>query len=488
MTGTAAIYTRISKDREGRELGVQRQEADCRALANRLGYDSVLVFQDNDVSASTLSDKPRPEFVRMMEVARKGEVSAIIAYSNSRLTRRVAEIQAIIDVTKKTGIRVHTVASGQHDLDTADGRAAMLTIAVWDQAEAERTSERIKRQKQQRAAEGEWHGGIAPFGYTSANKVLTVNPAEVALIEEAATRVLAGDSLHSIVTGWNKRGTLTRFGKHWRQTNLRSILMNPTMLGQTKTGDVAKWPAVIDRRTFDRLQRVFNDPARKVTHSPGVKSAKYSMGGGVTVCALCGHKLISGGHHKKPALKCTKVVNGPTACGHVVVDHDRLERHVFEHVMASLAKSDRLTSRLSERPDDDAKITALEAERDGIREQQRALHDMRLEGTLDPDYHRAKVADLQASLDAAQAKIDDLLGRPLLSEAMKGGLDWEAWSPDKRRNFLKVARIRVEVGRWPEDVPRNFFKRSSETVEEFHARQDALYAEAIAKRTTITAA
>ena len=51
----AAIYVRISRDREGAGLGVQRQEQDCRELAERLGWHVVGVYPDNDVSAS---DRP----------------------------------------------------------------------------------------------------------------------------------------------------------------------------------------------------------------------------------------------------------------------------------------------------------------------------------------------------------------------------------------------------------------------------------------------
>jgi DNA invertase Pin-like site-specific DNA recombinase len=60
----AAIYTRISRDKEGTELGVQRQEQDCRALAERDGLQVVRVYTENDIGASTLSKKRRPEYRR----------------------------------------------------------------------------------------------------------------------------------------------------------------------------------------------------------------------------------------------------------------------------------------------------------------------------------------------------------------------------------------------------------------------------------------
>ena len=60
--GNAAIYVRISDDREGAGLGVQRQEKDCRALCKRSGWHSIGLYVDNDLSASRdVARKLRPE-------------------------------------------------------------------------------------------------------------------------------------------------------------------------------------------------------------------------------------------------------------------------------------------------------------------------------------------------------------------------------------------------------------------------------------------
>src|SRR3712207_1838478 len=59
----SAIYVRISDDREGKGLGVERQEQDCRALAERLGWTlhpDRPVYADNDIGASAKSRKARP--------------------------------------------------------------------------------------------------------------------------------------------------------------------------------------------------------------------------------------------------------------------------------------------------------------------------------------------------------------------------------------------------------------------------------------------
>ncbi|MCZ9336905.1 recombinase family protein [Streptomyces sp. TRM76130] len=55
------IYVRISKDRKGQELGIQRQEKACRELCERMGWGVLKVYPENDVSASTTSKRRRPQ-------------------------------------------------------------------------------------------------------------------------------------------------------------------------------------------------------------------------------------------------------------------------------------------------------------------------------------------------------------------------------------------------------------------------------------------
>ena len=81
----AAIYTRISQDREGAGLGVERQEADCRALAERLGWTIVAVHADNDLSA--YSGKPRPGYLALLADLRAGAADAVVCWHTDRLHR-----------------------------------------------------------------------------------------------------------------------------------------------------------------------------------------------------------------------------------------------------------------------------------------------------------------------------------------------------------------------------------------------------------------
>jgi site-specific DNA recombinase len=135
------------------------------------------VLVENDVGASSYSRKPRPLYAQLLERAQRREFDVILAYSNSRLTRRPLELEDLIRLHESTGVRLATVVSGDDDLSTADGRMVARIKASVDAGEAERVSERTRRGKLQRARQGRpMTGGGRPFGY--ANDRLTVIEAE----------------------------------------------------------------------------------------------------------------------------------------------------------------------------------------------------------------------------------------------------------------------------------------------------------------------
>jgi site-specific DNA recombinase len=271
----AAIYARISRDSEALKEGVGRQIKDCEALAKRLGYEIVEAFVDNDISASSSSRRVRPNYNEMLARARAGQVDAILAYSNSRLTRRVREYLDLIDLVNHHGIVIKTVVSGDHDLSTADGRGAALTVAVWDQAEAERVAERTRRAKKDMREKGEYRGGRRPFGYRKGG--LKIKESEAEVVRQATSAVLAGRTLAGITRELNAQGSRTSTGREWTAVQLRDVLTRPRNAGLLSRGQVGRrgfeivgravWPAIVDEDTWRAMFDVLTDSSRRT--SPG---------------------------------------------------------------------------------------------------------------------------------------------------------------------------------------------------------------------------
>lgn len=303
----AAIYCRISQDAEGRGEGVERQEADACALAERHGFTVTRVFTDNDTGASTRSRKPRPEYEAMLEAARAGAFDAIVAYSNSRLTRRPREWEDLIELAEKYGVRILTCVSGNADFSTADGRAVARTIAAWDAAEAERTGERVRRAFDQRAEHGKPHGQRT-YGWDRIDGKDVVNDAEAAVIREAAHRIIAGESLRAVAADLNARGIRAARVDQWTPVALRQVLMRDRNAGfrvhRKKIIGMGDWEPIIDADTLDRVKAIIRDPSRR--HVRQGQPRKYLLSG-VAECYRCGSTLRgNAGRESEPRYICPK--------------------------------------------------------------------------------------------------------------------------------------------------------------------------------------
>jgi len=256
----------------------------------------------------------------MLRAAREGRYDAILAYSNSRLTRRPAQWIELIDLANTGRIRIKTVASGEHDLSTANGRAMALTVAAWDAREAEETAEKVARAKKQKAEQGLWRGGPRPFGFEADGT--TQNEAEAQVIREATTAVLAGRSLAAIVKELNDSGSRTTFHNQWSRHSLRDMLLRPRNAGLIHTGRVRKdeitilpgkavWDPIINREQFDAISGMLLDPLRRT--SDNTKTAW--IGSGIYLCGrptenggTCGSVMrsfsVKRAEKRMPAYKC----------------------------------------------------------------------------------------------------------------------------------------------------------------------------------------
>lgn len=287
-----AIYVRISLDRTGAGLGVERQEEDCRELAQRQGWTVVEVFSDNDISA--YSGRRRPAYEQLLAAVEAGEVDAVVAWHTDRLHRSPAELERYIAVCDARGVPTATVRSGTLDLTTATGRMTARVVGAVSRMESEQKSERLRSQRKQVMANGGWIGGRRPFGYEADG--MTVHPVEGPAVADAIRRALAGESMRSIAREWNDRGLLTTTGATWYGANLIQVLMRPRNAGlvgnRRQVLGVARWEPLIDRDTWEAFRAMVTDPSR-LSHR-GNTSIKL-LGSYLFRCARCDQPMRSGG-------------------------------------------------------------------------------------------------------------------------------------------------------------------------------------------------
>lgn len=327
----AAIYCRISDDRDGSAAGVRRQEADCQALAERRGWPVAEVFVDNDASA--YSGRARPAYRRMLEALKDGSIDAVVVWHLDRLHRRPAELEEFFEICDAAGVKDLASVTGDVDLSTHDGRFMARILGAVARKESDDKSRRTRRKHLELAEQGVPVGGRRPYGY-EADKV-TICPAEAEMLREAAARVLAGESIRGICLDWADRGLPSPSGGRWRPTTLRRILLAHRVAGRRslgKDGPVmaeGAWPAIIDPATHDRLRAVLLDRAR----GGGFPARRYLLSG-FLVCGRCGTRLIANPRtNRGRSYACS---SGPMrgGCGGVRIIAAQLEDLVVDLALA----------------------------------------------------------------------------------------------------------------------------------------------------------
>jgi DNA invertase Pin-like site-specific DNA recombinase len=305
MERQAAIYVRISEDKTGAGLGIERQEADCRALAGRLGWDVVEpIYSDNDVSA--YSGKPRPGYRRLLADLRTGVADAVLCWHTDRLHRSPVELEEYIEVCQPREIPTQTVKAGPLDLATPSGRLMARQLGAYARFESEHHSDRAKRARLQAATDGRWLGGLRPFGYGADG--MTVIEAEAEAIRWMAAEVLAGTSLRAIARKLNTEGTFTSQGRPWTPRAVAWLLRRPRNAGLSQHhGEPigpARWPAILDSDTWRGVVAVLGDPARNTTTS----RARRWLLSGLALCGVCGEPVRSSvavwGDRRLPSYVC----------------------------------------------------------------------------------------------------------------------------------------------------------------------------------------
>lgn len=414
-----AIYLRISQDKTGEEAGVNRQREDCVALAERLDWQVVEVYQDNDVSAS--SGKPRPNYRRMLADIEAGKIDAVVCWHPDRLYRRLRDLEDLADICGKHQIMVRTCRAGEFDLSTPTGRMLAGILASVAKGEVEVKADRWQRSVRQRRESGRWWNSAGRmFGYTR-DGVVVEDEAEI--LRQSAADILAGASVHAVCQRLERDGVKTTRGNDWTPPSLRVTLRSPKIAGLSALkGQIigpGQWEPILDRPTWERVVAAINTGRRQ---APAPRRALLSglVFCGVDDCGLRLYRSSRGGVHRYACRTYYRMR------GHITVDATHIEQMVEAAARAALS-SDRVRAAIA------ARLSNAGA----------AAADL----TADIDRIDSEIREREAELEQA--------GSRSRVAAMRAIDDLDAQLTAKREQLAALTPVALPVGdEWPDDIER----------------------------------
>ncbi len=409
----AALYLRISLDRTGDELGVDRQRQACRRVARERGWAVVEEYVDNSKSAYA-KNVARPEYERMVRDYAAGRFEAIIVWDLDRLTRQPRQLEDWIDAAEERGLTIVTV-DGATDLGTETGRQFARIKAAIARGEIEHRSKRQRAANDQRAEQGKVFMGRRAFGYAKGGTDIV--EAEAVEFRRAVADLLDGRPLRSIAREMNERGARTTAGNPWGSTQVRGLLRNPRHAGlRVHRGEVVgrgAWPAIIDEDTHRAVVALLSDPDRQ----PKGRPRRYLLSG-VARCGLCGGRIYGRQERRGTLYVCEK-------SAHMGRKTEPVDDHVSASILARLRRPD---ARLALAPADNSdRIDDLQRKERGLRARLDGLSEAFAAGEIDRQQLATGTKRLRGDLQVVEAELAALLASSAVSPLLAAENMADAW-------------------------------------------------------------
>jgi DNA invertase Pin-like site-specific DNA recombinase len=398
LRGRAAIYARQSITREG-SASLDVQVEACREAAARLKLDIVAELVEAPSTSGYSNRGPEPTEVRRAarpHPAGRGRLRRGVQDRPALAWRRAWLGAAGRDAFEEAG------RDPDRAVATTDGWVSEFEIGIrsaMDREESKKTSDRMQAVGAREAKEGlPRMGGRRPYGFARDMSEHVEN--EVERIHKAAERVLAGESVWSICTDWNKAGVPTVTGKAWTVQTLTSILTSPRIAGfRTHRGKVVgdgQWKRIIDEDRHDALVAALAPRKSKPR-----KGRTYPLVG-FLVCGKCGGPLRSLTRENGGRSYACRKGPGMGGCGGIRIQANGLEAYVRDLICGMLADPVTRAAMAELAP-----VSTPGAVSDALADLQlrrERLIDLYTEGDIDRATFRSRQAKLDGQIRAAEAE------------------------------------------------------------------------------------
>ena len=475
-------YKRVSTAMQIDGYSLDAQRARMKAYADFNDYEIVGEYEDAGKSGKSIEG--RMQFRQMMEDVKSGKdnISYVLVFKLSRFGRNAADVLSTLQVMQDFGVNLICVEDG---IDSSKDAGKLMISVLSAVAEIERENIRVQTMEGriQKAREGKWNGGFAPYGYQLVNGKLEINEEEAVAIRTIYDQYVNTDigsngiskylENHGIRKIQRQNGKNPLFDAHL----VRLILKNPVYCGKIaygrrKTEKVhgtrneyhlveqenfllvdGLHEAIIPEDVWNAAQAKLIAQAKKYEHVNKGKNERTHLLSGIVKCPICGAGMYGNKSikYKKDGTKykdffyygCKhRGMQRGHKCDYRKQIREELLDDAVAEVIVKLVSNPHFAAMMQEKINMKVDTTAIDQEITNYEKQLRQDYSIKSKlmeeiDNLDPDdrhYIRRK-SDLDDRLYRMYDKIEELESQLMDARAKKTSIEAEKITGD---NIYKV--------------------------------------------------
>ena len=463
----AAVYARVSSERQRDEETIASQTAALKEFAATLGLEvpAEWVFEDEGFSGATLV---RPSLEKLRDLVAQVPVDVVLVYAPDRLARKYAYQALLIEELSRAGTAVRFLKGPK--ANTPEDELLLQFQGMIAEYERAQIAERTRRGKAHRARNGSVSVlSGAPYGYRYVRRTeeeearYEIDVAQAAVVRKIFARYTQDQiSIAALARYLSEQGIPTAKGKtRWDRSTVWGILRNPAYCGRAayaktmSTGEqpritrplrlqdmkVARRPATRERPRDEWTEipvppivseAVFALAARRLEDNKRFSTRRTkepSLLQGLLVCSECGYSYYRSStrtsSRKLYYYRCIgsdnyRFENG-RVCSSKPIRQDYIDELVWKHVVNLLSEPGMIRHELDRRIEevrssDPARTHKLNLKRE-LKKTAKAMNrlvDAYQEDLLSLDELRSRMPDLRkkegglrADLNALDAQLTD---------------------------------------------------------------------------------
>lgn len=450
------IYIRVSTAMQVEGYSLEAQKERLTKFAEFQDMEVVKEYCDAGKSGKNITG--RPEFSQMLQDVAddRDGVDYILVFKLSRFGRNAADVLNSLQYIQDFGVNLICVEDGI-DSSKDSGKLTITVLSAVAEIERENILVQTMEGRRQKAREGKWNGGQAPFGYEldSKNSTLIIIPEEAEIVRIIFDKFVHSDmGAESIANylnqhGYSKKRVREHEVSHFARSFIRGILDNPVYIGKIAYGKSATEKVKGTRDQYRRVQQedylladgnhdaIIDmdtwEAAQKKRKETGIKWNKtHSLEhehilSGLLKCPICGTGMAgtvrrrknkkSGEYKDDFYYRCLhrKKIDEEHFCNFKPSLNQNEINEEVERVILKMTTSPGYSARIISKLDEKVDVSALENEREQYRAQLRQTIGAKnkLTGMLDrldveDKHYDRKYQDMQDRLDNLYDKIAEI--------------------------------------------------------------------------------